>query len=235
VFALRRPMILTAFDEGHAATLGVDVRRVDLAIMGLALGVTVIGLKIVGLVLIVALLIIPPVTARFWTDRVDAMLLLSTLFGALAGWLGASLSAAGPALPTGPLIVLTGFALFALSLALAPRRGALAAVLRRRAFQRRAHLRQGLLALGRDEPIHDDFTRALLRRRGLTRRDGVATGRGCVEAARCMRDEARWAEARRDPGGMATGFDGLGPIDAALTADQIAELDRRLGGPREAL
>ncbi len=235
VFALRRPMTLVAFDEGHAATLGIDVARVDFAIMALALGVTVIGLKTVGLVLIVALLIIPPVTARFWTDRIDAMLALSALFGALSGWIGAALSAAGPGLPTGPLIVLTAFALFALSLAGAPRRGALAAALRRLRFQRRAHLRQGLLALARAEPIHDGFTLRVLRARGLIRRDGVASPRGCAEAARTLRDEARWAEARRDPGGMAAGLDGLSPVEDTLTPDQIAELDRRLGGPREAV
>ncbi|MGF1658735.1 MAG: metal ABC transporter permease [Rubrimonas sp.] len=234
VLALRRPMTLVAFDEGHAATLGVPVRAVDGAIMALALGVTVIGLKIVGLVLVVALLIVPPVTARFWTDRIDAMLALSAAFGAVAGWVGAALSAAGPALPTGPLIVLTAFALFAASMAVAPRRGALAAALRRRRFQRRAHLRQGLLALGRGEPILDADTLRALRRARLIRRDGAPTEAGCAGAARALRDEARWAEARRDPGGMAAGFDGLSPIETALTADQIAELDRRLGPPREA-
>lgn len=234
VVLMRRPMTLVAFDEGHAATLGIDVARVDAAIMGLALGVTVIGLKIVGLILVVALLIVPPVTARFWTERIDVMLALSAGFGALAGWVGAAMSAAGPALPTGPLIVLTAFALFLASLLAAPRRGALAALRARLRFQRRAHRRQGLLALGRAERILDDLTLAVLRREGLIRRDGVPTEAGRRAAQAAMLDETRWAEARRDPGGMAQGFDGLGPIEAALTPDQIAELDRRLGGPAQA-
>ncbi len=63
VVILRRPMTLVAFDPDYAATLGIDVRRTDLAMMGLALIVTVIGLKVVGLILVVAMLIIPPVAA----------------------------------------------------------------------------------------------------------------------------------------------------------------------------
>jgi manganese/zinc/iron transport system permease protein len=46
VFLLRRPMTLVAFDPEYAATTGVNVRNIDLAMMGLALIVTVIGLKI---------------------------------------------------------------------------------------------------------------------------------------------------------------------------------------------
>jgi manganese/zinc/iron transport system permease protein len=123
---LRRPMTLVCFDAGHAATLGVPVRLIDAAILGVALVVMIAGLKIVGLVLIVALLITPPVAARFWTDRVGVMLAVAAAQGAAAGWLGAALSAAAPQAPTGALIVLVAFALFAASLLFAPRRGVLA-------------------------------------------------------------------------------------------------------------
>ncbi|RKT32418.1 manganese/zinc/iron transport system permease protein [Roseovarius halotolerans] len=132
VLALRRPMTLAAFDPDFAVARGLNVRRIDLAAMGLAMAITVIGLKIVGLILIVALLIIPPVAARFWSDRVDHVLALSGLLGGISGYGGAALSATAPGLPTGPLIVLLSFALFALSLLAAPRRGVLATLLRRR-------------------------------------------------------------------------------------------------------
>jgi len=132
VLVLRRPMTLAAFDPDFAIAQGLDVRRTELAAMGLAMAITVIGLKIVGLILIVALLIIPPVAARFWSDRVDHVLALSGLFGGISGYGGAALSATAPGLPTGPLIVLLAFALFVLSLLAAPRRGVLATLLRRR-------------------------------------------------------------------------------------------------------
>ncbi|MEQ8394764.1 metal ABC transporter permease [Thalassobaculum sp.] len=233
VVLLRRPMTMVAFDPEHAATLGIDVRRTDLAMMGLALIVTVIGLKIVGLILIVALLIIPPVTARFWTDRVDRLILISAGAGGLAGYTGAAFSAAARDVPTGPVIVLFAFALFALSLALSPLRGVLASALRHRRFQHRVHLRQGLLALARGEAIYDRLTLRILRRRGLIRRDGVATHEGSGAAGRARLDETRWATARRlradDP--VLERYDGLTPIDEVLTADQVAHLDSLLPKP----
>ncbi|MGB1035291.1 MAG: metal ABC transporter permease, partial [Primorskyibacter sp.] len=51
---LRRPMMMTAFDPGHAETQGIPLGRVDLAMMTLVMAITVVGLKIVGLILIVA-------------------------------------------------------------------------------------------------------------------------------------------------------------------------------------
>lgn len=131
VFILRRPMALVAFDPDFAAAAGFDVRRIDLAMMGLVMGVTVIGLKLVGLVLIVALLIMPPVTARFWTDRSERLVVIAAGLGALAGYVGSAISASAPSLPTGPIIVLVCFGLFLVSLLFAPRRGALTGLWRR--------------------------------------------------------------------------------------------------------
>jgi manganese/zinc/iron transport system permease protein len=231
---LRRPMTLVAFDPDHAAASGVELRRVDLAMMGLVMAVTVIGLKLVGLILIVAMLIIPPVTARFWTERSGRVVWLAGAVGGVSGYVGAAISASAPALPTGPIIVLVCAALFVASLFLAPARGVLAAALRHRRFQRRVHRRQGLLELARQEPIHDPFTLRVLRGAGLIRPDGVATEEGRAAAAKAQRDEARWEMARRVHRDVSlTGrYDGLTPIEAVFTCDQIADLDARLGPPR---
>ena len=105
-------------------------------VLGLVMAVTVTGLKITGLILIVALLIIPPVAARFWTERASTMTTLSAGIGGLSGYTGAALSAAAPNLPTGPIIVLSAFAMFATSLVCAPARGLLAASLRRHRLRR---------------------------------------------------------------------------------------------------
>lgn len=233
-WALRRPMTLVAFDPGYAAASGVDTRRIDLAMMALVMAVTVIGLKLVGLILIVALLIIPPVTARFWSDRSGVVVWLAGAVGGLSGYVGAALSASAPALPTGPIVVLVCAALFVASLLLAPARGVLAAAVRHRRFQRRVHHRQGLLELARAEPIHDPFTLRVLRSAGLIRPDGVATEAGRAAAAKAQRDEARWEVARQVHRDLAlTGrYDGLTPIEAVFTPDQIGELDARLGPPR---
>ena len=233
---LHRPMILVAFDPDYATSSGVATDRIDLAMMGLVMAVTVVGLKIVGLILIVALLIIPPVAARFWSERAGAVALIAGGIGGLSGWLGSALSATAPNLPTGPIIVLTAFSAFALSLIFAPGRGVMAALLRNRAFQREVHLRQGLLALATGQPVYEPRTLRLLAREGLARPDGVATDAGRARAGKALRDEARWDVVRRHEGfaGTAALYDGLRAIETVLTPDQIAEVDRLLGRAREA-
>ncbi|MFI9654886.1 metal ABC transporter permease [Guyparkeria sp. GHLCS8-2] len=230
VWLLRRPMTMVAFDAGFAAASGVNVRRVDLAMMGLVLAVTIIGLKMVGLVLIVALLIIPPVTARFWTNRSDRVVVIAGVFGGLSGFIGAAISATAPSLPTGPIIVLTAFVLFAVSMLFAPGRGVLAAWMRHRRQQRRIHLRQGLLAIAQDLPIYERYTLQLLVRAGLARADGVPTELGRRRAEKACRDESRWAVARRmhSHESAVSRYDGLLPIENVLTRDEIREIDRQI-------
>ncbi|MDM8166203.1 metal ABC transporter permease [Roseovarius sp.] len=230
VVLLRRPMTLVAFDAEFAASTGVDVRRTDLAMMGLALAITVVGLKIVGLILIVALLIIPAVAARFWSDRMGRVVGIAGAIGGASGWIGAALSATAPDLPTGPIIVIVAASFFAVSLLCAPGRGVLAAVLRHRRFRARVHVRQGLLALAQEQPIYEGLTLRLMRRAGLIRADGVATEAGRAKAARALLDERRWQLLRADPRheAAAARYDGLTPLETLLTADQIAELDRAL-------
>lgn len=237
VVILRRPMLTVGFDPDYAAVSGINVGRIDLAMMGLVMAVTVLGITTVGLVLIVALLIIPAVTARLWTDHAVRMVALAGLAGGLAAYLGAAISATAPSLPTGPIIVLCSFTLFAVSLALAPARGGLAVLKRQMRFRRLVHRRQGLLALALGQPIHESFTLALLQREGHARADGVPTEKGRAAAAKALLDEARWAALRADPahGLAAVRYDGLTAIEAVLTPDQIAELDRHLPRPKGVL
>jgi len=230
---LRRPMTAVCFDPGYAASLGHDVRRVDLMMMGLVMAVTVIGLKLVGLILIVALLIIPAVTARFWTDRAHRMVWIAGAIGGTSAYAGAAISASAPAIPTGPIIVLLAATLFTLSLFVAPARGLAASMFRHRRFQIRVHRRQGLLALSRQEPIREPFTLRILTREGLIRPDGVPTETGLAQAAKVSRDERRWAVAREvhQDAGLTGRYDGLTPIEDVFTPDEIRDFDRRLGPP----
>lgn len=233
-WVMRRPMTLVAFDAEYAAASGVNVPAIDRLMMGLVMAVTVIGLKIVGLILIVALLIIPPVTARFWTERSDAVIWVAGALGGLSGYLGAALSASAPDLPTGPIIVLVSAALFLVSLFFAPARGVAASVLSHRRFQRRVHRRQGLLALSRQEPIHDELTLRVLRAEDLIRPDGVATETGRAQASKIARDERRWDVARliHQDTGLTGRYDGLTPIEDVFAPDEIAAFDQRIGGPK---
>lgn len=138
LFLLRRPLIMTAFDAGHARLMGVNTALMDRALLLLTLACVLLGLHVVGLILIVALLIIPALAARLWSDRMEAVALLAGSIGAMAGYLGAALSVALPDLPTGPAIVLIAFTTFAASALFAPGKGILAQTAARARLRRAA-------------------------------------------------------------------------------------------------
>lgn len=114
---------LVCFDRGFAAAQGWPVLALDALMMVLLVAVTVIGLQAVGLILVIAMLVIPPASARFWTERLDAMIAIAVLLGASSGFIGAIASALTPRLPAGAVIVVVAAALFAISLAVGPSRG----------------------------------------------------------------------------------------------------------------
>lgn len=130
-FLLLKEFGLVCFDEDFAQVDGWPVSRIDLLMMALVVLVTVAGLQAVGLILVVAMLIIPPVAARFWTDRLGGVVVLSGLWGGLSGYLGSVVSALLPRQPAGAVIVLTSGMLFSISFLFAPRRGVLATAIRR--------------------------------------------------------------------------------------------------------
>ncbi|MEM1058819.1 MAG: metal ABC transporter permease [Verrucomicrobiota bacterium] len=116
---------LLCFDQDFAATQGWPVTRLDILLMCLVVAVTVIGLQSVGLLLVVAMLIIPPASARFWSERLGVNALLAAALGAASGFTGVLLSALFPKLPAGAVIVLAATFYFALSMVFGLRRGVL--------------------------------------------------------------------------------------------------------------
>ncbi len=127
---LLKEFTLVCFNDTFAAVDGWPVSLIDLLMMALVVVVTVAGLQAVGLIMVVAMLIIPPVAARFWTDRAAVLIALSGAIGALSGYLGASASAVLPDAPAGSVIVLTAGTIFAISSLAAPKRGVIASTYR---------------------------------------------------------------------------------------------------------
>ncbi|MGO1465195.1 MAG: metal ABC transporter permease [Brachybacterium sp.] len=127
---------LRTFDPDHSTVLGFHARAIDTLMFTTIVIAIVIGVKAVGLVLMVAFVVTPPAAARQWTRTLPAMVVLSGLIGGIGSGLGAYLSIAVGGVPTGPLIVLTLFALLVLSLLLAPGRSLITRA-RGRARQRR--------------------------------------------------------------------------------------------------
>ena len=144
---LFKELSILCFDEQTAAAQGWPVLLLDLCLTGLVVAVTVIGLQSVG-ILMVALLITPPSAARFWTDRLGPMAVLSVIIGGLSAVAGCFVSATVPKLAGGPTIVLAGSLCFAISLLFGTERGLLRKWLRQR---------RNAYRIGRDDLIRAMF------------------------------------------------------------------------------
>ncbi len=123
MFLFWKEFKLLSFDPEFGRTLGLRMGGLDVLLTTLLVVAIVIGLQTVGVVLMSAMIIAPAASARQWTDRLGLMVLLSALFGALAGVSGALVSSTTANLPTGPTIVLCASVLVIVSLFLAPNRG----------------------------------------------------------------------------------------------------------------
>lgn len=120
---MQKELTLLCFDDAYAAADGWPVFWLDTLLIGLVVTVTIIGMQSVGLILVVATLIIPPAAARFWTDDVRWMTLGAGLIGGLSSLMGTVISALFPKVAAGAVIVLSGSALFAMSLGFGSKRG----------------------------------------------------------------------------------------------------------------
>jgi len=154
---------LISFDAEFALSLGWPIYGIDLLLMSLVAAAVVIGLPSVGVILVSALLIMPGAAARFWTERLSTLLIVAGGFGFTMGFAGTLLSSRLASLPTGPIVVLAGTVIFAASMLLGVRRGALARLIAHLRFQRQWRQRQllrsiyeSLTAAGRPQP---DVTR----------------------------------------------------------------------------
>lgn len=127
---LFKEFTLLSFDPGFGRGLGFPMGVLDGLLMLMLLMSVVIGLQAVGVVLVAAMLIAPAVTARYWTNKLGRMVVLSGIFGACSGVLGTLISTQQENLPTGPTIVLSATAFFLISLLFSPQRGVLARLLR---------------------------------------------------------------------------------------------------------
>jgi len=134
--ALFKELTVLAFDEAFAAAQGWPVMALELVLTGLVVLVTVTGMQSVGLLLAVALLITPAIAARFWTDRLSTMVILSGLIGAASAAAGVLLSAQYSRLATGAVIVLCGTVAFVVSWIVGRQHGLLWDQLRLRKLRR---------------------------------------------------------------------------------------------------
>ena len=113
VFFGYRPLLFSTFDPEVADVSGVRTARIDALLMFVLAATILATMNVLGVTLVAATLVIPPVVARMLTNSFSRMLVLSTAIGTFAGFTGMVASYHLDIAP-GPMIVLTGSALFAL-------------------------------------------------------------------------------------------------------------------------
>lgn len=123
VIFLFKEFTILAFDADFASTLGLPVRAIELVLTTLTVLAVVVGIQAVGVVLMAAMLITPAAAARFWTEKIQTMVLLAAIFGAFSGLTGTYISYIAPSMPTGPWIVIVVSTIAFISFFMAPRRG----------------------------------------------------------------------------------------------------------------
>lgn len=101
-----RGLTVLSFDEMYAKALGFKISALKSMLAVLTVVTVAIGVQAVGVVLMAALLITPAAGARFLTNNIKKMLLLSGFMGAISGGIGSLISSSGSGMPTGPWIVI---------------------------------------------------------------------------------------------------------------------------------
>ncbi|KKI88882.1 manganese ABC transporter permease [Bacillus sp. SA1-12] len=164
---------LLTFDPQFAKGLGLPVSFFNGLLLLLIVCSVVIGLQTVGVVLMAAMLITPAISARYWTDKLSHMMIISGIIGGISGVTGTMLSTITKGMATGPLIIIAATALFLVSLIFAPKRGLLSKLLKQITLRKRTAVEQLLLSVyeiaegGNLEKISEE---ELLKRRRLSKR-----------------------------------------------------------------
>lgn len=236
-----KEFMVVCFNETFARSTGLPVWFVDSIMLGLVVLITVSGLQAVGLILIVAMIIIPPAAARFWTDRLWRLVLISALIGGLSGYMGASISALFPRKPAGAVIVLVAGSFFAISMLFAPTRGVLADSIRRLRLKiliARDHVLESLYEIesgvdGASEPPESGFLIGLMLMRGWIARSQdtlVLTDAGRVQGKRIHRNHQLWEQYLVSYADIApTHVDwSVDQVEHVLTDELVCELENAL-------
>ena len=118
LYIFYRPLQMTTFDRDFSKSIGLSTKYMDTTIFVLLGIAIVVGIRSVGVVLMSGMLILPPVAARFLTNRLSSLFFMAGLIGMISGFFGNYLSIEIPAvlieghpdwkfsLPTGPMIIL---------------------------------------------------------------------------------------------------------------------------------
>jgi len=131
ILLLYKEFLVISFDPVLAATMRLPAELLRNLLLVLLAVTVVVSLKTVGVGLVTAMLVTPGATAYLLTRRLPAMMAVAAAIGAFSGLAGIYLSFYAN-IASGAAIVLTASTIFVLAFALAPQRGALWQIIRRK-------------------------------------------------------------------------------------------------------
>ncbi|WP_143605281.1 metal ABC transporter permease [Streptobacillus notomytis] len=127
---------ISIFDKEYAKTIGINSDRYRLLVSVMIVINVIIGLQIAGVVLMTAMMISPVVAARQWSNKLNIVVILSSVFGAISGFVGSLSSSLNTSLPTGPVIVVTLSIFVIFSMLFSNKRGLIYRYIKRKKFER---------------------------------------------------------------------------------------------------
>lgn len=130
---------LMVFDPNYGKAIGFPMEAIRFLFNVLMILAVVIGIQAIGVVLMAALLITPGAAARFWTDRLNPLLILAACFSIVSGILGTYISFVLPQMPTGPWVVVFLSLIALLSFMFSPKSGIVLRYFSRKSYLRKTH------------------------------------------------------------------------------------------------
>ena len=91
-----RPLRIATFDPNYAATIGIPVKALNMALVILVALAAVAAFDAVGSIIVIAMMICPPAAARLMTNRLGRQLAWSVAFAVLSAVLGYVAAGYGP-------------------------------------------------------------------------------------------------------------------------------------------
>ncbi len=125
ILVFYKELKLSTFDTALATALGFSPAVIHYSLMSIVSVTCVSAFNAVGSILVVALIIAPPAAAYLWTDRLDRLLVLSALIGAVSAISGYWIAFVLDASIAGAMAGMCGVS-FGASLLFAPSHGVVA-------------------------------------------------------------------------------------------------------------
>ncbi len=146
---------LLVFNPDYGKAIGYPMDRIRFGFNILMILSVVIGIQAIGVVLMAALLITPGAAARFWTNNLSKLLILSALFAVISGIAGTYISFIMPQMPTGPWVVVSLSLIALISILFAPKKGTISRFFSRNKYLKKTHKEHLLKALYKNQELHE--------------------------------------------------------------------------------